>query len=114
MGGPLLRRISDGRTAPRDQRLGSRGYGEAALRRVAVHPACRIVRLSRSLGPDFREPGTVHCEVRPRDRPRALRIQGPGGQGPALRPELTASILRFYVSSLRSLPKPLKLYTAGN
>src|SRR5256885_13144008 len=37
-----------------------------------------------------------------------------GGRDLALRPELTASILRFYVSSLRSLPKPLKLYTAGN
>src|SRR5207253_5473952 len=32
----------------------------------------------------------------------------------ALRPEFTASILRFYVSSLRSLPKPLKVYTTGN
>jgi len=37
-----------------------------------------------------------------------------GGRDLALRPEFTASILRFYVSSLRSLPKPLKLYTAGN
>ena len=37
-----------------------------------------------------------------------------GGRDLALRPEFTASTLRFYVSSLRSLPKPLKLYTTGN
>jgi histidyl-tRNA synthetase len=37
-----------------------------------------------------------------------------GGRDLALRPEFTASILRFYVASLRSRPKPLKLYTTGN
>src|SRR3989449_5505381 len=37
-----------------------------------------------------------------------------GGRDLPLRPEFTASILRFYVSSLRSLPKPLRRYTAGN
>jgi len=31
-----------------------------------------------------------------------------------LRPEFTASVLRFYVSELRSRPKPLKLYSTGN
>src|SRR2546430_6540805 len=88
MRGPLLRRISDGRTAPRDERLGSRGHGEASLRRVAVHPACRIVRLSGSLDADLREPGAVHREVRTRDRPRALRVQGPRGQGPRAPPRV--------------------------
>src|SRR5437899_10737335 len=37
-----------------------------------------------------------------------------GGRDLALRPEFTASILRFYVSCLRSIQKPLKQYTAGN
>src|SRR2546426_3241666 len=37
-----------------------------------------------------------------------------GGRDLALRPEFTASILRFYVSDLRSRPKPLKLYSTGN
>ena len=37
-----------------------------------------------------------------------------GGRDLALRPEFTASILRFYVSELRSRPKPLKLYSTGN
>jgi histidyl-tRNA synthetase len=36
-----------------------------------------------------------------------------GGRDLALRPEFTASILRFYVNELRSLPKPIKVYTTG-
>ena len=37
-----------------------------------------------------------------------------GGRDLALRPEFTASILRFFVSDLRSLPKPVKVYSTGN
>ncbi len=37
-----------------------------------------------------------------------------GGRDVALRPEFTASILRFYVAELRSQPKPLKVYCYGN
>jgi len=32
----------------------------------------------------------------------------------ALRPEFTASIVRFYLSDLRNLPKPVKVYSVGN
>ena len=32
----------------------------------------------------------------------------------ALRPEFTASIVRFYVAELRNLPKPIKVYSVGN
>jgi len=36
-----------------------------------------------------------------------------GGRDIALRPEFTGSILRFYLSDLRGLPKPVKLYSTG-
>ncbi len=36
-----------------------------------------------------------------------------GGRDIALRPEFTASILRFYVAELRTLPKPVKVYCYG-
>src|SRR5512136_2567673 len=36
-----------------------------------------------------------------------------GGRDLALRPEFTASIVRFYVNELRSLPKPVKVYCSG-
>src|SRR2546425_10340653 len=37
-----------------------------------------------------------------------------GGRDVALRPEFTASIVRFYVSELRNLPKPIKVYSVGD
>jgi len=37
-----------------------------------------------------------------------------GGRDIALRPEFTASIVRFYLSELRNLPKPIKVYSVGN
>ncbi len=36
-----------------------------------------------------------------------------GGRDLALRPEFTASIVRYYLSDLRSLPKPVKVYCYG-
>lgn len=37
-----------------------------------------------------------------------------GGRDLALRPEMTASAMRFYAGELQNLPKPLKLYYYGN
>ncbi len=37
-----------------------------------------------------------------------------GGRDIALRPELTAPVMRFYVNELQSFPKPLKLFYFGN
>jgi histidyl-tRNA synthetase len=78
-----------------------------------------FTRLADSFG--FREVGTPILE--------SLELfaakSGPGivnelyafkdkaGRDLALRPEFTASILRFYVNDLRSEPKPLKLYATG-
>ena len=37
-----------------------------------------------------------------------------GDREMALRPEITASVIRFYVTDMSSAPKPLKLYYVGN
>ena len=37
-----------------------------------------------------------------------------GGRDIALRPEFTASVVRFYLSDLRNLPKPVKVCSVGN
>jgi histidyl-tRNA synthetase len=37
-----------------------------------------------------------------------------GDREMALRPEITASVIRFYVNELSTVPKPLKLYYLGN
>ncbi len=80
----------------------------------------RFIQLAESFG--FREVSTPTFEslelFTAKSGPGIVRelyaFKDQGGRDLALRPEFTASILRFYVSSLRSLPKPLKLYTAGN
>jgi len=41
-------------------------------------------------------------------------FQDKGGRDIALRPEITASVIRFYVSELHTQPKPLKLFYMGN
>jgi len=80
----------------------------------------RFIQLAESFG--FREVSTPTFEslelFTAKSGPAIVRelyaFKDQGGRDLALRPEFTASILRFYVSSLRSLPKPLKLYTTGN
>ncbi len=93
------------------------GPEEMAKRRFVES---RFIQLAESFG--FREVSTPTFEsldlFTAKSGPGILRelyaFKDQGGRDLALRPEFTASILRFYVSSLRSLPKPLKLYTAGN
>jgi histidyl-tRNA synthetase len=41
-------------------------------------------------------------------------FQDKGGRNIALRPELTASVMRFYVNEMQSFPKPVKLFYYGN
>src|SRR3989441_1455503 len=88
-----------------------------AKRRFVVS---RFVQLAESFG--FREVCTPTFEsldlFTAKSGPAIVRelyaFKDQGGRDLALRPEFTASILRFYVSDLRSRPKPLKLYSTGN
>lgn len=80
----------------------------------------RFVQLAESFG--FREVSVPTIESLelftaksgPGIVPELYSFKDRGGRDLALRPEFTASILRFYVNELRSLPKPIKLYTVGN
>src|SRR2546423_134864 len=80
----------------------------------------RFVQLAESFG--FREVSTPTFEslelFTAKSGPAIVRelyaFKDQGGRDLALRPEFTASILRFYVSDLRSRPKPLNLYSTGN
>ena len=80
----------------------------------------RFVQLAESFG--FREVSTPTFEslelFTAKSGPGIVRelyaFKDQGGRDLALRPEFTASILRFYVGDLRSRPKPLKVYCTGN
>src|SRR5205809_8105091 len=79
-----------------------------------------LIRLAESCR--VREDTTPTCEslelFTAKSGPAIVRelyaFKDQGGRDLALRPEFTASILRFYVSDLRSRPKSLKLYSTGN
>ncbi len=97
---------------------GTNDWGPAdTVKRRRVESA--FVRLADSFG--FREIQTPMFEslelFTARSGPAIVRelyaFKDQGGRDLALRPEFTASILRFYVADLRSLPKPVKLYCYG-
>src|SRR5438034_2148455 len=80
----------------------------------------RFIQLAESFG--FREVSTPTFEslelFTAKSGPGIVKelyaFKDQGGRDLALRPEFTASILRFYVSDLRSRPKPVKVYATGN
>jgi len=80
----------------------------------------RFIQLAESFG--FREIATPTFEslelFTAKSGPAIVRdlyaFKDQGGRDLALRPEFTASVLRFYVNDLRSLPKPIKVYNTGN
>ena len=80
----------------------------------------RFIQLADSFG--FREIATPTFEslelFTAKSGPAIVRdlyaFKDQGGRDLALRPEFTASVLRFYVNDLRSRPKPIKVYNTGN
>ncbi|HYY48270.1 MAG TPA: ATP phosphoribosyltransferase regulatory subunit, partial [Thermoplasmata archaeon] len=80
----------------------------------------RFVQLAESFGfrevsvPTFESLELFTAKSGPGIVKELYAFKDQGGRDLALRPEFTASILRFYVNELRSLPKPLKVYTAGS
>src|SRR5947199_10840807 len=92
------------------------GPEEMAKRRFVES---RFIQLAESFG--FREVSTPTFEsldlFTAKSGPGIVRelyaLKDQGGRDLAVRPQSTASILRWHGSSLRSLPTPLKLYTAG-
>src|SRR5213594_5030536 len=80
----------------------------------------RFIQLAESFG--FREVSTPTFEslelFTRKSGPGIVKelyaFKDKGGRDVALRPEFTASIVRFYLSELRNLPKPIKVYTVGS
>src|SRR3989475_9864351 len=80
----------------------------------------RFVQLAESFGcrevatPTFESLDLFTAKSGPAIVRELYAFKDQGGRDLALRPEFTASILRFYVSDLRSRPKPVKVYASGN
>ncbi|HKZ49268.1 MAG TPA: histidine--tRNA ligase [Thermoplasmata archaeon] len=98
---------------------GTRDFDPAALAKHR-HVEAALRRTAETFG--FREiqtPTIEHLELfTARSGPGIVEelyaFKDKGGRDVTLRPEFTASVMRFYLSELRSLPKPIKVYSIGN
>ena len=84
-------------------------FVEQALRRTAESFGFREI-----LTPTFEMVELFKAKSGPAIVDEMFTFTDKGGRELALRPEFTASVIRFYLSDLRSEPKPLKIFTAGN
>jgi histidyl-tRNA synthetase len=80
----------------------------------------RFIRLAESFGfrevspPTFENLELFTTKSGPGIVEELYAFKDRGGRDLALRPEFTAGVVRFYLSDLRSLPKPIKVYSTGN
>ncbi len=114
MAGPPLARLM-----PIERPRGTNDYGpEEMARRRAVEGFLRDA--AHRFG--FREVSTPTIEhldlLTTKSGPGIVKelyaFKDKGGRDVALRPEFTASVVRFYLAELRNLPKPIKVYSVGN
>ena len=98
---------------------GTRDFGPAEMagrRRVedAMRDVCRMAGFGEVVTPTFEHSDlfTLRSGQAVIDEMYAFRDKG--DREMALRPEITASVIRFFVNELSNTPKPLKLYYVGN
>jgi histidyl-tRNA synthetase len=87
----------------------SHRFVDQAFRRTAEAFGFREV-----LTPTFENVELFKAKSGPGILEEMFTFKDKGGRDLALRPEFTASIIRFYNAELRSEPKPLKVFTLGN
>jgi histidyl-tRNA synthetase len=98
---------------------GTRDFGPAEMakrRRVemAMREACARFGFGEVLTPTFEHAELFTLKSGQGIIDEMYAFKDKGDREMALRPEITASVIRFYVNELSTLPKPLKLYYVGN
>jgi len=86
-----------------------RRWVEARMRRVFERLGYREVAT-----PTFENADLFVARSGPQVLAQLYNFTDKGGREMALRPELTAAVMRFYASELRKAPKPLRIYYFGN
>ncbi|MFQ5985820.1 MAG: histidine--tRNA ligase [Thermoplasmata archaeon] len=97
---------------------GTRDFApEEMARRRAVEAA--FIRVARTFGygevatPTFEHASLFIAKSGPAIVEELYAFRDKGGRELALRPELTAPVIRFYLNDLQSRPKPLKVFYLG-
>ena len=98
---------------------GTRDFGpvEMAKRRKvesAMREACAVFGFGEVVTPTFEHSELFTLRSGQSVIDEMYVFKDKGDREMALRPEITASVIRFYVSDMSNLPKPLKLYYVGN
>lgn len=85
-----------------------RRWAENAMRKEALKRGFREIQM-----PTFEELDLFTTKSGPGIIDELYAFKDKGGRNIALRPEMTAQAMRFYISDLSTLPKPLKLFYFG-
>lgn len=98
---------------------GTRDFGpvEMAKRRKveqAMREACARFGFSEVVTPTFEHSELFTLRSGPSIIDEMYVFRDKGDRELALRPEITASVIRFFVTDLSTQPRPLKLYYVGN
>jgi len=98
---------------------GTRDFGPAEMARrrrveMAMRESCARFGFGEVLTPTFEHAELFTLRSGQGIIDEMYAFKDKGDREMALRPEITASVIRFYVNELSTLPKPLKLYYVGN
>jgi histidyl-tRNA synthetase len=98
---------------------GTRDFGPAEMARrrkveQGMRDACARFGFGEVLTPTFEHSELFTARSGQSVIDEMYVFRDKGDREMALRPEITASVIRFYVNELSTLPKPLKLFYVGN
>jgi len=98
---------------------GTRDFGPAEMARrreveQAMREACARAGFGEVMTPTFEHSELFTLRSGQGIIDEMYVFKDKGDREMALRPEITASVVRFYVNELANLPKPMKLYYVGN
>ncbi len=91
------------------EEMAKRRYVESKLRETA-----RLFGFGEVMTPTFESTDLFIAKSGEDIVGELYAFEDKGGRGIALRPELTAAVMRFYVNEMQSLPKPVKIFYSGN
>ncbi|HIH01993.1 TPA: histidine--tRNA ligase [Thermoplasmata archaeon] len=98
---------------------GTRDFGPAEMHRrrkaeEAMREVCHRFGFGEVMTPTFEQSELFTLRSGQAVVDEMYVFKDKGGRDMALRPEITASVIRFFVNEMSNLPKPLKLYYVGN
>ncbi len=98
---------------------GTRDFGPADMSRrrkaeQAMRDACHRFGFGEVVTPTFEHSELFKLRSGPQVVEEMYVFRDKGDREMALRPEITASVIRYFVNELSTSPRPLKLYYVGN